>query len=69
MSSPARSLRIVVSRERPLYGLKVGDIVRTGDNRYPHYKVIAICSDRAWIRDVRYGDDHVVPMDRLHAVL
>jgi len=43
-------------------GLAIGDIVRAGANRYPQYKVIAISGERAWIRDVQYGHDHVVPI-------
>ena len=30
----------------------VGDIVKTGPNDYPRFKVIAIDGDRAWIRNV-----------------
>ena len=40
-----------------------GDLIRTGENRYPYYRVIAITHDRAWIRDVQHGTDHVVPID------
>ena len=42
----------------------VGDIVRTGQNFHPHYRVIAVSADRAWIRDVQRGTDHVIPVDR-----
>ena len=42
----------------------VGDLVRTGDNFRPHYEVIALAIDRAWIRDTQHGTDHVVPLDR-----
>ena len=42
----------------------VGDIVRTGENFHPHYRVIAVSADRAWIRDVQRGTDHVIPISR-----
>ena len=42
----------------------VGDIVRTGENFHPHYRVIAVSADRAWIRDIQRGTDHVIPISR-----
>jgi hypothetical protein len=45
-----------------------GDIIRTGSNSYPYYRVIAISEDRAWIRDVQNGTDHVVPTARCHRI-
>ena len=44
--------------------IATGDRVRTGDNFHPHYQVIALSGDRAWIRDVQYGTDHFIPIDR-----
>ena len=41
----------------------VGDVVRTGENYHPHFHVIAVTEDRAWIRDTQHGTDHVVPID------
>jgi hypothetical protein len=46
----------------------VGDLVRTGENFHPHYEVIAVTHDRAWIRDTQYGSDHVVPIDRCRRI-
>ncbi len=34
-----------------------GDLVRTGANAFPYYKVIAVHGDKAWVRDVQYGTD------------
>ena len=34
-----------------------GDLVRTGANTFPHYKVIAVHGDKVWVRDVQYGTD------------
>jgi len=42
----------------------VGDKVRTGENFHPHFYVIALNDDLAWIRDTQNGIDHVVPLDR-----
>lgn len=44
--------------------MAVGDLVRTGENYHPHYHVIALSQDRAWVRDSQHGVDHVVPRDR-----
>jgi hypothetical protein len=44
--------------------VRPGDLVRTGENFHPHYHVIALTDDRAWIRDAQHGTDHVVPIDR-----
>ena len=46
----------------------VGGLVRTGENSHPHYHVIAVTEDRAWIRDTQHGTDHVVPIDRCRGV-
>jgi len=40
----------------------VGDVIRTGENFHPHYRVIALTEDRAWIRDTQHGTDHIVPL-------
>jgi hypothetical protein len=40
--------------------IAVGDVIRTGENRYPHFEVIAMSGDRAWVRDIQYGTDHIV---------
>ena len=42
--------------------VKVGDIVKTGPNDYPRFKVIAIDGDRAWLRNVISSDDAVVSL-------
>ncbi|HEY5721742.1 MAG TPA: hypothetical protein VIT45_05420 [Allosphingosinicella sp.] len=39
-----------------------GDRVRIGANFHPHYEVIAISGDRAWLRGLQYGTDHVIPI-------
>ena len=44
--------------------VSVGDMIRTGENFRPHYLVIAVTEDRAWIRDTQHGADHIIPIDR-----
>jgi hypothetical protein len=58
-------LKTETSSHIELYGLdggepssqeiQVGDLVRTGSNRFPHYAVIALYDDMAWVRDVQTG--------------
>ena len=64
MYKAATALRLVHSAP----ALHVGDIVRIGDNRFPHYKIIAVSGERAWVRDVQFGTDHVVGMATVHRV-
>ena len=45
-----------------------GDVVRRSMNRYPHYRVIAVSDGRAWVRDVQYGTDAVVPLEDFRRV-
>ena len=48
--------------------VSVGDVVRTGENFHPHYQVVAMTEDRAWIRDTQHGTDHIVPIDRCRRI-
>jgi hypothetical protein len=68
MSRSSAALRVLDFSHDRAPELCVGDLVRTGDNLYPHYEIVAMSGDRAWIRDVQYGCDHVVPMGRLRKV-
>ena len=43
--------------------IQPGDVVQRSMNRYPHYRVIAVSDGRAWVRDVQYGTDTVVPLE------
>ena len=43
--------------------VRVGDTVKTGPNDYPRFKIVAIDSGRAWIRNVASGDDAVVSLE------
>ena len=48
--------------------VRIGDVVRTGGNAYPCYRVIATSDGRAWVRDVQDGTDYVVPLARCRKV-
>ncbi len=39
--------------------IATGDLVRTGANAFPHYRVIAVYGDKVWVRDVQYGSDGI----------
>ena len=67
MSKPALAPRIVRSDE-PASSFCVGDIVRTGDNQFPHYEIIAVRGGRVWLRDVQYGIDQVVGAETVHRI-
>jgi len=36
-----------------------GDLVRTGANAFPYFRVIAVYGDKVWVRDMQYGSDGV----------
>lgn len=42
----------------------VGDVVRSGSNFFPHFEVIAISGDKAWLRDIQNGADHLALLRR-----
>jgi hypothetical protein len=48
--------------------IAVGDLVRTGANLFPHYKVIAINGDKAWVRNTENGTDALAELDRCRKI-
>ena len=68
MSRAAPALRLIDFAGTSTGSPRVGDVVRTGDNLYPHFEIIALSGDRAWVRDVQYGTDHVVPINDVHRI-
>jgi hypothetical protein len=42
--------------------IAAGDLVRTGANAFPHYRVIAIHAEKVWLRDVQYGSDNITSL-------
>jgi len=45
-----------------------GDLVRTGPNLFPHYTVIAVSGDKAWVRNVENGADGLTTLDRCRKI-
>ena len=39
------------------------DMILREGNSHPHYQVIALSEDRAWIVDLQSGINHVIPID------
>ena len=49
-----------IAHERELdENISAGDLVRTGANAFPHYRVIAVHGEKVWVRDVQYGSDGI----------
>ncbi|WP_374472561.1 hypothetical protein [Phenylobacterium sp.] len=46
----------------------VGDLVRTGPNLFPHFEVIAVHGDKAWVRNVVNGADHLALVSRCRKI-
>jgi hypothetical protein len=45
-----------------------GDIVRTGENFHPHYEVLAVNGEKAWVRNVQNGADALALLSRCRKV-
>jgi hypothetical protein len=43
--------------------IAAGDLVRTGANAFPHFRVIAICGEKVWVRDTQYGTDGITKLN------
>lgn len=48
--------------------IAVGDLVRTGLNLFPHFKVIAVHGDKAWVRNTESGVDGLAFLDRCRKI-
>jgi hypothetical protein len=46
----------------------VREMIGARQNFHPHFHVIAMTEDRAWIRDIQHGTDHVIPFDRYRTI-
>jgi hypothetical protein len=64
MSLPTNAIRLAWRSPFDGDALAVGDVIRTGESLHPHYEVIATSGESAWVRDVQYGTDHIVPLAR-----
>lgn len=45
-----------------------GDIVRTGPNSHPRYRVVAVSQDKVWLRNLSSGADAVVDCTRCEVI-
>jgi hypothetical protein len=45
-----------------------GDLVRTGPNLFPHFEVVAVHGDKAWVRNVQNGADHLALLSRCRRI-
>jgi len=45
-----------------------GDLVRTSDNYFPHYRVIAVHLDKVWVRNVETGADGLTTLSRCRKI-
>jgi hypothetical protein len=48
--------------------IQTGDLVRTGPNLFPHYTVIAIHGETAWVRNVQSGADGLTAITRCRKI-
>jgi hypothetical protein len=46
----------------------VGDLVRSGPNLFPHFEVVAVNGDKAWVRNVQTGADHLALLSRCRKI-
>ena len=48
--------------------IAAGDIVRTGPNLFPHFEVVAVHGDKAWVRNLSNGGDHLAMVSRCRRI-
>ena len=48
--------------------IRAGDMVRTGPNLFPHFEVVAVHGDKAWVRNVQTGADHLAFLSRCRRI-
>jgi hypothetical protein len=48
--------------------IRPGDLVRTGPNLFPHFEVVAVHGDKAWVRNVLDGADHLALLSRCRKI-
>ena len=70
MSLSSFSDVFAISHERGYEeSIGVGDLVRTGPNHHPHFTVIAVDGDKAWVRNVLDGGDALALLSRCRRIL
>lgn len=48
--------------------IRAGDLVRTGPNLFPHFEVVAVHGEKAWVRNVQNGTDHLALVSRCRKI-
>jgi hypothetical protein len=48
--------------------ISAGDLVRTGPNLFPHFEVLAVHGDKAWVRNTANGSDHLALVSRCRKI-
>ena len=48
--------------------IEAGDLVRTSANLYPHFRVVAVSGDKAWVRNVETGVDGLTALSRCRKI-
>ena len=69
MSLSSYSDVFAISHEREYdEEIQTGDLVRSGPNLFPHFEVIAVSGDKAWVRNVSNGADHLALLSRCRKI-
>ncbi len=48
--------------------IRAGDLVRTGPNLHPHFTVVAISGETAWVRNTETGADGLTAVSRCRKI-
>jgi hypothetical protein len=48
--------------------IRPGDLIRTSQNYFPHYRVIAVHHDKVWVRNVETGVDGLTALTRCRKI-
>ena len=48
--------------------IQMGDLVRTGPNLFPHFTVMAVVDDKAWVRNIETGADGITALNRCRKI-
>lgn len=48
--------------------VRPGDLVHTGTNLHPQFRVVAIAGDKAWLRNTQTGAEGISPLDRCRRI-
>lgn len=49
-------------------GLIPGDMIRTGENLHPHYHLVAVNGDTAWVRNIDTGAQALTALNRCRRI-